>query len=74
MGYVWIFLEQLIVLLNFFQLLGHCLIVARKVAAQKGIDQNGYRVVINTGPHGCQSVYHIHFHVMGGRKFKFTLG
>ena len=60
--------------IGFFQLLGHCLIVARKVAAQKGIDQNGYRVVVNTGPHGCQSVYHIHFHVMGGRKFKVTLG
>jgi len=56
------------------QLLGHCLIVARKVAAQKGVDQNGYRVVINTGPHGCQSVYHIHLHVMGGRKLKFPLG
>ncbi|KAM7432419.1 hypothetical protein ABFA07_017139 [Porites harrisoni] len=35
-------------------LLGHCMIVAKKVAAQKGIDQEGYRVVINNGQHGCQ--------------------
>ena len=58
----------------FFQLLGHCMIVAKKVAAQKGIDQEGYRVVINNGQHGCQSVYHIHLHVLGGRKLKFPPG
>ncbi|CAH3036146.1 unnamed protein product, partial [Porites lobata] len=38
------------------QLLGHCMIVAKKVAAQKSIDQEGYRVVINNGQHGCQSL------------------
>ena len=43
----------------FFQLLGHCMIIAKKVAALEGIDQEGYRVVINNGQHGCQSVYHI---------------
>ena len=56
------------------QLLGHCMIVARKVAAAKGIDQSGYRVVINTGQYGCQSVYHVHFHVMGGRPMNLHLG
>ncbi|CAH3028382.1 unnamed protein product [Porites evermanni] len=56
------------------QVLGHCMIVAKKVAAQKGIDQEGYRVVINNGQHGCQSVYHIHLHVLGGRKLKFPPG
>lgn len=56
------------------QLLGHCMIVARKVAAAKGIDQSGYRVVINTGQYGCQSVYHVHFHVMGGRPLNLVLG
>ncbi|XP_078372934.1 adenosine 5'-monophosphoramidase HINT1-like isoform X2 [Oculina patagonica] len=53
------------------QLLGHCMIVARKVAAQKGVDQNGYRVIINNGQHGCQSVYHIHLHVMAGRPLRW---
>lgn len=56
------------------QLLGHCMIVARKVAAEKGIDRSGYRVVINTGQYGCQSVYHIHLHVMGGRPMNLVLG
>ena len=60
--------------ISFFQLLGHCMIVAKKVAAQKGIDQEGYRVVINNGQHGCQSVYHIHLHVLGGRKLKVPPG
>ena len=50
------------------------MIVAKKVAAQKGIDQEGYRVVINNGQHGCQSVYHILLHVLGGRKLKFSPG
>ena len=60
--------------ISFFQLLGHCMIVAKKVAAQNGIDQEGYHVVINNGQHGCQSVYHIHLHVLGGRKLKFPPG
>ena len=59
--------------ISFFQLLGHCMIVAKKVAAQKSIDQEGYRVVINNGQHGCQSVYHIHLHVLGGRKLISSL-
>ena len=46
----------------------------KKVAAQKAIDQQGYRVVINNGQHGCQTVYHIHLHVLGGRKLKFPPG
>ena len=50
------------------------MIVAKKVAAQKGIDQEGYCVVINNGQHGCQSVYHIHLHVLGGRTLKFPPG
>ena len=58
----------------FFQLLGHSMIVAKKVAVQKRIDQEGYRVVINNGQHGCQTVYHIHLHVLGGRKLKFPPG
>ena len=45
------------------------MIVAKKVAAQKGIDQEGYRVVIHN-----QSVYHVHLHILGGRKLKFPPG
>lgn len=38
-----------------------------KVAAACGLD-NGYRVITNVGEDGCQSVKHIHFHVLGGKK------
>src|SRR5271170_2402944 len=47
-------------------LLGHLLSTARSVATQLGL-ANGYRVVINCGPDGGQSVDHLHLHVLGGR-------
>ena len=54
--------------------LGHLLYVAKKVAGDKGLDENGYRVVINNGKDGCQSVYHLHLHVLGGRKLGWPPG
>lgn len=55
------------------EILGHLLIAASKCAAQEGLDE-GYRVVINNGPDGCQSVYHIHIHVLGGRQLNWPPG
>ncbi|XP_067938954.1 adenosine 5'-monophosphoramidase HINT1-like [Watersipora subatra] len=49
------------------QLLGHLMLVASKCAKQEGLDE-GYRVVVNDGKHGCQSVYHLHLHVIGGKQ------
>lgn len=40
----------------------------REVAAIKGIDKNGYRVIINNGPSGGQIIWHLHVHVLGGRE------
>ncbi len=54
-------------------LLGHLLLVANKIAADLGLD-TGYRVVINNGPDACQSVYHLHVHVLGGRGFSWPPG
>lgn len=51
-------------------LLGHLLVVAARVAQQEGIAASGYRVIINTGTDGGQTVPHLHLHVLGGR----TLG
>ena len=48
-------------------LVGHMLYVASKVAAQECLKE-GYRIVINNGEHGCQSVYHLHVHVLGGEQ------
>ncbi|DBA86680.1 hypothetical protein WJX77_002961 [Trebouxia sp. C0004] len=48
-------------------LLGHLIRVASKVALQEGCEK-GFRTVINDGPQGCQSVYHLHVHVFGGKQ------
>mmetsp|Transcript_30527 Transcript_30527/g.79933 ORF Transcript_30527/g.79933 Transcript_30527/m.79933 type:complete len:171 (-) Transcript_30527:315-827(-) len=56
------------------ELLGHLLQVARRVAIADGLDETGYRVVINDGADGCQSVYHLHVHVLGGRRMSWPPG
>lgn len=55
-------------------LLGHLLKTCAKIAKQKGIAQSGYRVVANTGANGGQTVFHLHFHVLGGRPMKWPPG
>merc|ERR1712012_742837 len=54
-------------------LLGHLMLTARKVAKEQGLEK-GYRVVINNGVEGCQSVYHLHIHVLGGRQLNWPPG
>ncbi|WP_222890171.1 purine nucleoside phosphoramidase [Enterobacter sp. C2] len=49
------------------QALGRMLTVAAKLAAQEGIAEDGYRVIMNCNRHGGQEVYHIHLHLLGGR-------
>ncbi|KAJ6225692.1 hypothetical protein RDWZM_004237 [Blomia tropicalis] len=56
------------------KLLGHLMIVANKVAIQKGMGEDGYRLVVNNGRHGCQSVYHLHIHVIGGQQLGWPPG
>jgi histidine triad (HIT) family protein len=47
---------------------------ARKLAQEKGIAASGYRLVINTGADAGQSVFHIHLHLMGGRRMAWPPG
>ena len=47
--------------------LAECLRAVRSIAAQENLS-NGYRVVSNCGPDACQSVQHLHFHILGGKK------
>jgi histidine triad (HIT) family protein len=54
-------------------LLGHLLLTAKRVAEQAGL-ANGYRVVINTGADGGQTVYHLHLHILGGRHMAWPPG
>ena len=49
-------------------LLAGCLRAVREVAKLEGVDATGYRVVSNCGDDACQSVKHLHFHVLGGKK------
>lgn len=55
------------------QLLGQLLQTARKCAVQVGLT-NGYRLVINDGKDGAQSVHHLHVHVLGGRQMNWPPG
>jgi histidine triad (HIT) family protein len=55
-------------------MLGHLMVTVAKVAKQEGLDQSGYRVVINDGKDGCQSVYHLHIHVIGGQQLSWPPG
>lgn len=55
-------------------LLGHLLLVAQKVALQEGFSQEGFRTVINNGPHGGEAVPHLHLHLLAGRKLNWPPG
>lgn len=46
----------------------------KKIAAQEGIDESGFRTVINTGKDGGQTVEHLHFHILGGRYLEWPPG
>ncbi|MEJ2747340.1 MAG: HIT domain-containing protein [Anaerolineae bacterium] len=49
------------------QTLGRMILVAKKLAAQEGIAESGYRLIINCNKDGGQEVYHLHLHLIGGR-------
>jgi len=55
-------------------ILSHLLLKARQVAQEKGIAENGYRIVLNTERDSGQEVFHIHFHLLGGRQMKWPPG
>lgn len=48
-------------------IVGKLQFVAAEVAKKRGIANDGYRTVMNCNPHGGQTVYHIHLHVLGGK-------
>jgi histidine triad (HIT) family protein len=55
-------------------LLGHLLLVAARVARDEGLAESGYRTVINTGAGAGQTVFHIHVHLLGGRRLTWPPG
>lgn len=54
-------------------LLGHLLLVAARMAKELELAE-GYRIVVNNGPHGGESVPHLHVHVLGGRQMTWPPG
>jgi histidine triad (HIT) family protein len=55
-------------------LLGHMMVVAARLAKDKGLDKDGFRVVANCLEGAGQSVFHIHLHLLGGRRFTWPPG
>ncbi|MGD8377745.1 MAG: histidine triad nucleotide-binding protein [Acidobacteriota bacterium] len=55
-------------------LLGHLIVVARKIALERGHGESGYRLVMNCQEGAGQSVFHIHLHLLGGRTFRWPPG
>ncbi|MBP7055962.1 MAG: histidine triad nucleotide-binding protein [Candidatus Omnitrophica bacterium] len=53
---------------------GKVIIAAKKIARAKGLDDSGYRIVMNCNRDAGQEVFHIHAHLMGGRKFNWPPG
>ncbi len=56
------------------KILGRLLLAAAGIARDKGLDRTGYRVVINNGPDSGQEVFHLHVHLLGGRKMSWPPG
>jgi len=54
--------------------IGHMFIKARDIASEKGIKDSGYRIVLNTEKDSGQEVFHIHFHLLGGRLMTWPPG
>jgi len=56
------------------QLIGHLFTIAKGLAAQEGIADGGYRLIMNTNAHAGQTVFHIHLHLLGGAPLKYPMG
>ena len=55
-------------------IIGKLFLIAKKIAKQVDISEDGYRLVMNCNEYGGQSVYHIHLHLIGGRKLSWPPG
>jgi histidine triad (HIT) family protein len=52
------------------ELVGKMVLAAQKIAADEGIAEDGFRLVLNCNRHGCQEVFHLHLHLLGGRQLR----
>ncbi len=54
--------------------LGKMVMVARQIAKDFGLDIDGFRLLLNEGKNGGQTIYHLHFHLLGGRRLMWPPG
>ena len=54
--------------------LGHLMVKASEIASMLGLSENGYRLVVNTNEDAGQSVFHLHIHILGGRRLTWPPG
>ncbi|MCK4558470.1 MAG: histidine triad nucleotide-binding protein [Calditrichia bacterium] len=55
-------------------ILGKMVMVARQIAKDFGLDEDGFRLLLNEGKNGGQTIYHLHFHLLGGRRLMWPPG
>ena len=55
-------------------IMGDLVALANQLAAQHGLDRDGYRLIINCGPQAGQTVWHLHLHLLGGRTMHWPPG
>ncbi len=56
------------------ELMGKMVLTAQEIASQEGIAEDGFRLVINCNRHGCQVVFHLHMHLIGGKQLRGLAG
>ncbi len=56
------------------ELIGHLFFVSQQLAEKRGLDREGYRMVINNGRSAGQTVFHVHLHLLSGRVFSWPPG
>jgi len=56
------------------RVLAHLLFKAAELAEKEGLTKDGYRLVINNGPNGGETIPHLHVHVLGGRRMQWPPG
>jgi histidine triad (HIT) family protein len=54
-------------------LISHMIMIAKDMAAREGVAEAGYRLIINTGPDGGQTIQHLHLHLIAGKRNRFLL-
>lgn len=55
-------------------LIGHLFLTAKDIAAREGLNESGYRLVLNNGEDAGQTVFHLHIHILGGRIMSWPPG